>query len=185
MPSQNSQQKQLNNTSKKHTQILIETTFTLLSRKCPAQNVQQLYVQHAALLLLKSAKRKRSGAAPGLNGLTYVPYKKCTALLKFVVKLGRKIWKKKDIPADWARAYIILLAKSEDLKSLSEFRPIAITLTVGKIFFSVISDRLQFFMIQNQNITRDLQTGFLFGVPACLEHLFTLIEACREPKECH
>jgi len=105
--------------------------------------------------------------------------------LKFVVKLGRKIWKKKDIPADWARAYIILLAKSEDLKSLSEFRPIAITSTVGKIFFSVISDRLQFFMIQNHYITRDLQKGFLFGVPGCLEHSFTLMEALREAKECH
>jgi len=147
---------------------------TIFSTRCPT-----------IIELQKSAKRKRNGAAPGLNGLTYVPYKKCTALLKFVVKLGRKIWKKKDIPADWARAYIILLAKSEDLKSLSEFRPIAITSTVGKIFFSVISDRLQFFMIQNHYITRDLQKGFLFGVPVCLEHSFTLMEALREAKECH
>ena len=34
--------------------------------------------------LEKSVKRKRNGAAPGLNALTYVPYKKCNALMKFV-----------------------------------------------------------------------------------------------------
>ena len=48
-----------------------------------------------------------------------------------------------------------------------------------------MSDRLQFFMIQNHYITRDLQKGFLFGVPGCLEHSFTLMEALREAKECH
>jgi len=118
-----------------------------------------------------------------LNGITYVPYKKCIALLKFVVRLGRKIWKRKDIPLDWARAYIILLAKSQDLANISEFRPIAITSTSGKIFFSVISDRLQFFMIQNNYISREIQKGFLFGVPGCLEHSFTLMEALKEAKE--
>ena len=133
--------------------------------------------------LSKSAKRKRNGAAAGLNGLCYIPYKKCIVLLKFVEKIGRKIWKSKQIPADWAQAYIILLAKSEDLSQISEFRPIAITSTVGKIFFSVISDRLQVFMIQNCYITRDIQKGFLFGVPGCLEHTFTLMEALKEAKE--
>ena len=133
--------------------------------------------------LQKSAKNKRNGAAPGLNGITYIPYKKCIALLKFVVRLGRKIWKKKEIPLDWARAYIILLAKSQDLENISEFRPIAITSTAGKIFFSVISDRLQFFMIQNSYISRDIQKGFLFGVPGCLEHSFTHMEALKEAKE--
>ena len=40
-------------------------------------------------------------------------------------------------------------------------------------------------MIQNHYITRDLQKGFLFGVPGCLEHSFTLMEALTEAKECH
>ena len=117
-----------------------------------------------------------------MDFVTY-PIKKCIVLLKFVEKIRRKIWKSKQIPADWAQAYIILLAKSEDLSQISEFRPIAITSTVGKIFFSVISDRLQVFMIQNCYITRDIQKGFLFGVPGCLEHTFTLMKALKEAKE--
>ena len=83
---------------------------------------------------LKSIRRKRNGAAPGLNSLPYVPYKKCSALVKFVVKLGQKIWKSRKIPDDWACAYIVLLSKSDSLDAISEFRPIAITSTVGNFF---------------------------------------------------
>ena len=85
--------------------------------------------------LNRSIKRKRNGAAPGMNGLTYVPYKKCTAIMQFVLKLSTKIWKSRDIPTDWAIVYIKLLSKSDDLSVVSEFRPIAITCVAGKIFF--------------------------------------------------
>jgi len=86
--------------------------------------------------LSKSAKRKRNGAAAGVNGVCYIPYK--NVLFKFVEKIGRKIWKSKQFPADWAQAYIILLAKSEDLS-------IAITSTVGKIFFCYFGQTSSFY----------------------------------------
>ena len=38
-------------------------------------------------------------------------------------------------------------------------------------------------MIQNNYISREIQKGFLFGVPGCLEHSFTLMEALKEAKE--
>ena len=76
--------------------------------------------------------------------------------MKFVHKLGIKIWKSKDIPTDWAMAYVVLLSKSNDLSLVSEFRPIAITCVCGKIFFSVISERLQVFMLRNNYISRDI-----------------------------
>jgi len=82
-------------------------------------------------------------------------------------------------------AYIILLSKSNDLHLVSEFRPIAITCVSGKIFFSVMSDRLQVFMLRNNYISRDIQKGFLAGMPGCIEHTFTLLEALRDAKESH
>ena len=105
--------------------------------------------------------------------------------MKFVLKLGQKIWKSKDIPSDWAMAYIILLSKSDDLSQVSEFRPIAIASAVGKIFFSVLSDRLQFFMIKNCYISQEIQKGFLSGVVGCIEHTFALLEALRDAKNSH
>ena len=110
----------------------------LFSLRCPTENE-----------LKRSVRRKRNGAAPGFNALTYVPYKKCSAILKYVHALSQKIWKSKIIPADWAKAYVILLSKSNDLSSISEFRPIAISCVCGKIFFSVLSIRLQVFFLRN------------------------------------
>ena len=98
-------------------------------------------------------------------------------------RIIKKIWISKDIPNDWGQAFIVLLSKSDILDNPSEFRPIAITNTVGKIFFSVISDRLQRFLVMNNYIRCESQKGFLFGLPGCLEHSFTLFEALRDAKE--
>ena len=54
----------------------------VFSLRCPTANE-----------LNKSINKKRNGAAPGLNALAYVPYKKCAAIMKFVVKFRHKIWK--------------------------------------------------------------------------------------------
>ena len=102
-----------------------------------------------------------------------------------MVSFCQKIWKSKEIPADWAEAYIILLAKSDDLSKVSEFRPIAITSTLGKIFFSVVADRIQSYMLKNGFISREIQKGFLIGMSGCLEHTFTLLEALKDAKEHH
>ena len=96
----------------------------------------------------KSIKRKRNSATPGFNVLTYAPYKWSKSLQNFVVKLASKIWGAKVVPADWAQAFIMLLSKSNEHASVAEFRAIAITSTIGKIFFSIVAERLQFFMIK-------------------------------------
>ena len=95
------------------------------------------------------------------------------------------MWRSKCIPVDWEEVYIILLSKSEDLSLVSEFRPIAITSTVGKIFFSVVSTRLQVFMLKNGYISKEIQKGFLAGVSGCVEHRFALLETMRDAKASH
>jgi hypothetical protein len=130
----------------------------------------------------RSVRPKRNKAAPGMNALSYVPYKKCKSIISIIHKICLKVWASQDIPDDWAVAYIVLLQKSDDLSSPSEFRPIAITNTVGKIFFSIIAKRLQNFLTKNSYIDSRTQKGFLFGVPGCIEHSFSLFEALREAK---
>lgn len=144
-----------------------------------------LFRQDAPTLkeLNRCVSKKRNKAAPGFNSLTYVPYKKCPAIMRYVYKIGVKIWNCEIIPDDWAEAFIILLAKSSHLDQCSEFRPIAITCTVGKIFFSVLSDRLQSFMVKNCYIDREIQKGFVSELSGCLEHGYALFEAMREAKE--
>ena len=100
-----------------------ELPLQLFSLRCPTENE-----------LKRSVQRKRNGAAPGLNALTYVPYKKCASIMKFVHKLGIKIWKSKDIPTDWAMAYVVLLSKSNDLSLVSEYQ-LPSPVFVEKYFF--------------------------------------------------
>ena len=128
----------------------------------------------------RSIHRKQNGAVPGLNGLPYLPFKQSAALQTFIHQLAQKVWKTRNVPTDWAEAFIALLSKSQNLASVSEFRPIAVTSTIGKIFFSVTSERLQSFMTSNDYISRTVQKGFLTGVAGCIEHTFTLMEALKE-----
>ena len=125
--------------------------------------------------------RKRNGAAPGLDGITYVPYKRCPALLPVLVKLFEKIWQTNDVPSNWAAASIQLLAKSDKLTEPAEFRPIALTNTIGKVFFAVIAKRLEDFMLTNKYISTS-QKGFKAGTPGCLEHSFAMFEALFDAK---
>jgi hypothetical protein len=111
--------------------------------------------------IIDSVKKKRNGATPGLDALTYVLFKKCPAILSFASNLFTKIWLTSSVPADWAIAFTILLAKSGILHIPAEFRPITITCCLGKIFFSIVSDRLQKFMLENRYIPREVQKGFL------------------------
>ena len=133
--------------------------------------------------VFRSVRRKRNAAAPGMNGISYLPFKKCPSIVLCLHRILLKIWKTRDIPADWAVAYIALLSKSDVLDNPAEFRPIAVTNTSGKIFFSIISDRLQDFLVKNGYIKREVQKGFLAGVAGCVEHGFALWEAMRDAKE--
>ena len=121
---------------------------------------------------MKSARKKRNGAAPGMNALSYVPYKKCSSIIKFLAKLGRKIWKSRDIPVDWAMAYIILLPKSENLTLVSEFRPIAIACCAGKIFFLLYQIDFKFLYFVT---TTSLKRSRKVSLQECLVVLNTLL----------
>ena len=40
-------------------------------------------------------------------------------------------------------------------------------------------------MLQNKYISREIQKGFLAGMPGCIEHTFALLEALKDAKESH
>jgi hypothetical protein len=131
--------------------------------------------------ILHAIKSKSNGAAPGLDCLSYLPYKRCPCLLPVLVQLFAKIWSSKQIPPEWAAACIQLLAKSSKTSDPAEFRPIALTNTVGKIFFSVIAKRLERYMLSN-NFISHVQKGFKAETPGCLEHSFAMFEALLDAK---
>lgn len=47
--------------------------------------------------LRRSIRRKRNKAAPGFDMLSYVPFKKCVALMEFVHVIAIKVWPTQDV----------------------------------------------------------------------------------------
>ena len=48
------------------------------------------------------AWKKRNGASPGFNAISYVPYKKCPAILKVQVEIAKRIWKEPTVMANYS-----------------------------------------------------------------------------------
>jgi hypothetical protein len=72
-------------------------------------------------------RRKSNSSAPGLDGISYVPYKRCPSVLPVLAKIFEKVWTSQEIPSSWASACIQLLPKTEKLSDPADFRPIALT----------------------------------------------------------
>jgi hypothetical protein len=131
--------------------------------------------------LKSSAWQKRNSAAPGLNGLSYTLFKRCPCIMPVVHKIVEKVWSLRSFPASWSAAFIKLLPKSTNLTNPADFRPIALTNTISKIFLSVVGKRLENFMRLNNYISQ-VQKGFKAETPGCLEHSFTMFEALLDAK---
>ena len=58
------------------------------------------YLAPSLAALQKIVKKKRNKAAPGLNGLSYLPYKKCSCLLKRLHKIFTKVTELGEVPEE-------------------------------------------------------------------------------------
>ena len=67
-------------------------------------------------------------------------------------------------------------------EDLSCFRPIALTSCVGKIYSSILKQRLMLFMTDNGYLDTTTQKAFVEGVPGCTEHQFKLWQAILDAR---
>ena len=77
---------------------------------------------------------------------------------------------------------IILIHKKGDTQTPENFRPIALTSTIGKVFHKILSRRLEKFCLQNGIIDSSTQKGFLHGVNGTMEHIFTTTSIIEHAK---
>ncbi|MCW2763642.1 MAG: uncharacterized protein JWR85_3843, partial [Marmoricola sp.] len=139
-----------------------------------AFNLDPLTIQD----LKKAIRNKRNKSKPGLNQIPYVIFKKCPSTLMILVGIFQKCLAG-DIPPQFGKAYMVLLAKTKDTSNPDLFRNIALTNTDGKLFFSVMTSRLTDYMLRNQYINKTVQKGFLPNVAGCIEHTAMLHAAFK------
>lgn len=119
---------------------------------------------------------------PSLDQILYAIFKKCPSLHAALLSLFQACWKICQVPISWKIGVIKLLPKSttaKNRKNPANYRPIALTLCIGKLYTSVIKRRLETFMIGNVYINCDLQKAFVSG---CHEHQFKVWSALQDAK---
>ena len=87
-------------------------------------------------------KKARAKSSPGQDGVPYKVYKRCPKLVVWLFLILRKAWREKCISQRWARTEGIYLPKEPNSTSLSQFRPISLLNTDGKIFLGVLAKRV-------------------------------------------
>ena len=130
---------------------------------------------------LEILSSRRNVSASGLNGIHYKVYKKS----KFLFKMFQACFKRCEIPIQWRSAQEIYIPKvsSTSENKLSDFRPIALLNVEGKLFFSLVSKRLETHLIHNNKfINNSIQKGCMEKIPGCWEHLSMVWHTLKEAR---
>ncbi|VDI43606.1 Hypothetical predicted protein [Mytilus galloprovincialis] len=127
-------------------------------------------------------KKARTGSAPGYSGVPYKVYKKCPKILRKLWQLFRILWKKGTIPESWQKAEGCFVPKEKDSKDISQFRTISLLSVEGKIYFSVLANRMTKYMVENSYIDTSMQKGGIAGFSGCVEHTSVLSQLIHEAK---
>ena len=104
---------------------------------------------------------------------------------KFLFKIFQVCFKRCEIPIQWRSAQEIYIPKvsSPSENKLSDFRPIALLNAEGKLFFSLVSKRLETHLIHNNKfINSSIQKGVMKRIPGCWEHLPMVWHALKETR---
>ena len=112
-------------------------------------------------------------------------FKKCPALLVALHDLFNICWVQSIVPSQWKTASVKLIAKQaakQDPTLPSNFRPIALTPCVGKLFTTIL---WLSFMLTNNYLDRSIQKGFMPRSPGCIEHHQKLATILRDAKQKH
>jgi exonuclease III len=105
----------------------------------------------------------RTGKAYGLDLITNEMLKKAvTSVWKPLLRLLNMCMYSEIYPEEWCQGYIIPIYKSGSKSEPANYRPITISSCLGKVFSSILNNRICSFLEDN-NIMSNVQIGFLKG----------------------
>ena len=118
-------------------------------------------------------KKSKARSAPcPLNGIPYRVFKKCPVLVAALHNLFSACWIQSTVPDQCKMASVKLIGKpaaKDNPTSPTNFRPIALTPCIGKLFTSILCERWLSFMISKNYLDRRIQKAFIPKTPGCTE----------------
>jgi hypothetical protein len=131
----------------------------------------------------QSLWKKSNGSSPGFNGISYPIYKRCPKIREKLYLLQKQIWRKRGIPKEWRVIRVKMIPKSDDTSHPNKVRPISVSNSEGRLFWTMYQERMSDFFLENKYIDIRIQKGFLKGVAGCVEHATLLWEALRKARK--
>lgn len=136
-----------------------------------------------------AVKKSRSKSSPSpVDGIPYLVFKKCPALLVALHNIFNLCWTSSTVPSAWKLAAVRLIAKpsaKSDSSSPTNFRPIALTSCVGKLFSTILRNRWLRYMLTNKYFDKSVQKSFMPTTPGCTEHHLKLVTILNDAKRKH
>ena len=128
------------------------------------------------LLAIKKLKKRKS-AGPDCITSEFLK-NACPQILPFFVKFLNALFDKGIFPEQWTESIIIPLYKKGNINDPKNYRGISLTDISSKIYGSIINNRLQTLVKQN-NLTGEIQAGFKEGY-STVDHIFTLLSCVQK-----
>jgi hypothetical protein len=133
-------------------------------------------LKEEVLLAIRKLKSSKSAGPDGLIGEFFKNSGELT--VDFLVKLFNHLFDNGIYPSNWAESIIMPLFKKGNVNNVNNYRGISLCDISGKIYSSVINNRLQEWVSQN-NITGEYQAGFKKDY-STIDHIFTLLAAVQK-----
>ena len=96
---------------------------------------------------------------PGINMIPYKVYKLCPNICDYLFRLFKSCFQNCVVPVQWRIATEVYIPKSgsPDPNNIKDFRPISLLNLEGKLFFSILSKRLERHIYNNKLINSSIQ----------------------------
>ena len=148
-------------------------------------NCEEITAQEISAAIRKS--KVKSAPCP-FDGVPYRVFKNCPVLVVALQDLFNSCWVQSVVPAQWKTASMKLIGKQtarDDPTIPTNFRPIALTSCVGKLFTSILCNRWLSFMLANNYLDRSIQQAFMPKTPGCIEHHLKLATVLNDARRKH
>ncbi|GFY40059.1 retrovirus-related Pol polyprotein from type-2 retrotransposable element R2DM, partial [Trichonephila inaurata madagascariensis] len=121
-----------------------------------------------------------SDSSPGPDGIRYSVLKNRDPGAHLLTAVFNRVQQSTSVPQSWKNSRVVLIFKKGDPLNISNWRPISLLNTMGKVFSSVLASRLSSWATINDRLS-PFQKGFREN-EGCVEHNFLLEQAIVEAK---
>ena len=132
-------------------------------------------------------KMKNQTSAPGDDQILYAYLTNLPSIHPLLATMFTHIRDTGEAPESWGLSNIILIPKGDniDQNNPADFRMIALTSNVAKLYHTLESSRTISFMITNGYLDSSAQKAFINGINGCVEHVQVIQEVIQHAKSNH